>query len=414
MKFQKATLTLLLALFSFTAYAQQSTQSDYAIQKEFKKQYENYKTKIEKVSSTENMQALIDSIKVFEEEYSQYDELLNKALYPETYSNKMDELKESSVMAKKRLNTIEQQTQKLEELETQLASYEENLDNLDQRTDSLKQALQKSVQSESELSSMLREYRQNLQKRDDLILAFIDSMIVTYQEMDLQALQDLENIESKGARLDSDGNALAMIRNISAENLNILEENADKLRLEDFMRMAQVQQQFEKMWSRLGDKIQEVYSGENPEKLASDIDQNIDQWNKKLRTRIFASLRDSLAENEINVEGFATSEEFYNSINSYLDRKIKQSKENQSEEEYTNYKKFQQFWNQMELQWSESLVDASIVSKGQMATISQKVNTWSENAQPRSNNFLVYLLGASVLLAVALGVMLIREKKNNG
>ncbi len=67
-----------------------------------------------------------------------------------------------------------------------------------------------------------------------------------------------------------------------------------------------------------------------------------------------------------------------------------------------------------EIQWSSSFVDAGILSNQQMATLNAKVDTWAENARPDGqNNILVYLLGASVLLAVALGVMLIREKKNN-
>lgn len=413
MKFQKTILTIVLGFFAVTVSAQ-STKSDYAIQNSFKKQYANYETKVENVSSTENAKALIDSIKAFDEEYNQHAELLNKALYPEIYSNKIEELKESSIVTMKRLKTIEQQTQKLEELETELASYEENLSQLDNRTDSLRQALQKSVESEKDLSGMIREYRQNLQKRDDLILAFIDSMVVTYQEMDLQSIEDLENIDEKRSRIDSDDNALTIIRDITEENLNILDENANKLRLEDYMRMAQVQQQFDKMWERLGDKIQEVYDDNNPDKLVGDINENINQWDEKLKTQIFAALRDSLADNEINVEGFSSSEEFYNSLNSYLDKKIEQSKESSTESGYSDFKKFQQFWNNVELQWSESMVDAGIASEDHMATITEKVNTWTEHAQPRSNNYLVYLLGASVLLALALGVLLVREKKNNG
>jgi len=65
------------------------------------------------------------------------------------------------------------------------------------------------------------------------------------------------------------------------------------------------------------------------------------------------------------------------------------------------------------MEWSSNFVDAGLISKSQMATLNQKVDTWAEQAQPRSNNILVYLLGASVLLAVALGVMLIREKNTH-
>lgn len=408
MKLRITILTILFGLFSSAGFAQE-VESDYEIQKSFKTQYADYQQRVEEVSSSDSAQALIKSIKKFDQQYSTHSQLLNKALYPDTYSERIEQLKESSVIAMNRLMTIKNQTQKLEKLETQLSSYETDLQNLNQQTDSLRQAMQKSIQSEKQLSSMVRKYRQNLEKRDELILAFIDSMVVAYQQMDMEALQDLEKIDQK-SRIESN-DALQMIRNISAENLDILQRNADKLNLQDYMRMAQVQQQFEKMWTRLGNKIEEVYDGENAETMASQVDQNISKWNELLKTQTFAALKDSLAGNGIEISGFETSDELYSSLNSYLDAQIKQSRENSSKAGYEKFKQFQHFWNQVELQWSNNFVDAGVISKKQMASLNQKVDTWAEVAQPKSNNILVYLLGASVLLAVALGVMLIREKK---
>jgi len=179
------------------------------------------------------------------------------------------------------------------------------------------------------------------------------------------------------------------------------------------MRMADVQQQFETMWKRLGTKITDVYDGENAEKLATEVEENLTQWDQMLQSQTLASLKDTLAENNISVSSFQTPDELYQSLNSYLDQQIKQSKESSSEAGYANLKQFQEFWNEVEVQWSNNFVDSELITKPQMATLNSKVDTWAEHAQPRSSNLLVYLLGGTVLLALALGVMLIREKKNN-
>lgn len=408
MRLRISILTLLFGLFSVGAFAQ-STQSDYEIQKSFKTQYADYQQQLEEVSAPDSAQALITSIKEFDQKYSEHAELLDKALHPETYDQRIEKLKESSVIAMNRLKKIENQTQKLDKLQTQLTTYEQDLSKLNDRTDSLKQAMAKSIESEKQLSGMVRQYRENLEKRDELILAFIDSMVVAYQQMDLEALQDLENMDQK-SRIQSN-DALQMISSISQENLDILQQNANKLGLEDYMRMAEVQHQFEQMWSRLGTKIEEVYDGKNAETLANQVDKNISDWSQLLKTQTLATLKDSLAQNGIQVSGFETSDELYSSLNSYLDTKIKKTQEGSSKAGYKDFKQFQRFWNNVELQWSSNFVDAGIMDKSQMATLNQKVDTWAEIAQPRSNNILVYLLGASVLLAVALGVMLIREKK---
>ena len=403
------TLSLIFGLFTMSAVAQ-TAQSDYEIQKTFKEQYSDFQQKLDVVNAPDSVQTLIKSIKEFDKQYSDHAELLNKVLYPETYSQQMEELKKSSVVVMNRLKTIQKQTSKLDTLQKQLASYESNLQQLNRRTDSLQKEMQESIQSEKQLSGMVRQYRQSLEKRDELILAFIDSMVVAYQEMDLQALQDLENIDKK-SRIESDGDALKMIRDISAENLNILEQNSEKLRLQDYMRMAEVQRQFEKMWTRLGTKIQEVYEGDKAEKLAEQVDQNIGDWGKKLKSQAFAALKDTLDENNVEVSAFQSSDEFFASLNNYLDSKIKQSREGASDALHSDFQNFKKFWNQIEVRWSSNFVDAGIVNNEQMATLNQKVDTWGQQVQPGSSNLLVYLLGGSVLLLVALGVMLIREKK---
>ncbi|MGD8427140.1 MAG: hypothetical protein PVH63_05885 [Balneolaceae bacterium] len=401
-----------LFLFLSTSVFAQKVRSDYEVQKSFKQQYHRYQNEIDMISSQDSAMALIDSIKTFDENYREYSDLLNKALYPDTYDQKMDELRQSSVQTLNRLRTITRQTEQLDKLETELTSYQQSLQELNQHADSLEQAMIKSVQSEKHLSDMVRNYRKSLEKRDDLILAFIDSMVVAYQKMDLTEIQDLENIENK-SRLETDGNALKMIHEITQENLQILNKNSENLRLQDYMRMSEVQYQFQNMWKRLGNKIKEVYNGDDAEKLASDIDNNITEWNKLLKSQTFAVLNDTLSEEGITLGEFNSSESLNSSLNAYLDQKIKQSKKDHSESAYQDFKRFQGFWNKVEIQWSSNFVDAGLITQSQMATINEKVDMWAENAAPpKSNDILVYLLGASVLLAIALGVLLIREKKS--
>jgi len=390
----------------------QTSQSDYEIQKDFKQHYKQLKNKFDTVSSPDKVRALMDSIKVFDGHYQSHYELLNKALYPETYNQKMDELKQTSVKTLDRLETINQKTQKMQELQKQLTTYEKNLQQLNQHADSLKQAMQKSVQNEKRLSSMVRNYRKSLEKRDDLIMAFIDSTVVAYQQMDISKMQNLENVDNP-EKLKSNGDALKMIHNISQENLQILKKNSGNLRLQDYMRMSKVENQFQNMWNRLGDKITEVYNGKNADQLASEIDKNISEWNKALKNQTLATLNDTLQSNGINLKEFDSPKSLYSSLNLYLDGKIKLSKKNASEA-YQDYKRFQKFWNKIEIQWSSNFADAGLITQNQMASIDQKVDMWAENAKPASSNHvLAYLLGASVLLAVALGVMLIRERKSN-
>jgi hypothetical protein len=409
------TITLITALLLFCTtqgFAQQEELSDFEIQKSFKAQLAEYKSKIDTVSTADSAQAIFQYVQAFDSTYQDHRELINKSIYPDTYKQQVQELKQAAKLAVNRLQKMEQQDQQVTNLQLRLLAYQEHVAALTDDADSLRQAMQESIESEKQLSGMVRNYRQNLEDRDELILAFIDSTVVAYQQMDLQALQDLENMDNK-SRINSDGDALKMIQDISTENLNILKENSSKLRLQDYMRMHTVQQQFEQMWSRLGNKITEVYGGNDAEEIAQNIDQNVEEWDKLLGSKTFATLQDSLQAKGLDVNSFENSEGFYNSVNSYLDQKIKQSQDGSSQADYQHFQAFQDFWNKVERQWSGPFQEADIMTSSQMATISEKTDRWSQNAKPASNTMLYLLIGA-ILLALVFGGLFIREKQSSG
>jgi hypothetical protein len=403
-------LTVITGLFSSALYAQQA-QSDYEIQQTFKQQYADYEELVQNVTSPDSAEKLIKSIKRFDQNYSEHSELLDKALYPDTYEEQMESLKKASIRTLNKVETITKQQKQLKKLENQLTAYEQDLSQLDQQTDSLKTAIRQSTESEKELSSMVREYRQSLEKRDELILTFIDSMVVTYQNMDLEALQEIEDYDKKSRIKTND--ALKLIHDISEENIQILQRNASNLQLNDYMRMAEVNYQFQAMWNKLGDKIHEVYEGNNADMLAENINGNLTEWNNLLQANTFDAVESYFAQQGIETEAFESADEFNTVLHSYLDRKIKESRENRSKANYNDLQKFKEFWDRVEVQWTNNFAYANVLSREQTSELNQKVDEWTKIAQPRSNNILVYLLGGSVLLAVALGVMLIREKKNS-
>lgn len=403
-------LTVFLLIFSLATQAQE-TKSDYEIQKDFQEQYNEIQNRADTVSSVDSAQAIIESIKELESNFEEHADLLNQALYPNTFDEEIEQLRKSSTRTLNRVEERQKRTEKLDELQTQLSTYEDDLEQLNSRTDSLNQAMQESIESEKQLSSMVRNYRNSLEERDELILGFIDSMVVAYQQMDLQSLQNLEDMEEE-SRLGSDRDVLQMIHAITMENMQILEENSDKLRLEDYMRMGEVQQEFTGMWNSLGNKITEVYQGDNSEQLNSEIDQNLNQWNQSLKDQTYSTLSDTLQAQNIQAENFNSDDQFFNSLNSYLSDQIAQSREDATEEGYNEYQQFQEFWDRVQMEWSSDFVDAGILTSEQMAELDSKVDTWGDHAQPASSNILVYLLGAAVIIALILGVLFIRERQN--
>ncbi len=401
-------LVILTILSGSNTVLAQQVQSDYEIQKEFKEKFNNFHQKLEEADSSEHVKSIVSDVEEFERNYNEHEELLDQVLYPETFEQKMDELKKSSKLAINRLELIEEQNTQMAEMEDRLTGYESDLERLDRRSDSLQQAMQKSVESEKQLSGMVRQYRESLEQRDELILSFIDSLIIAYEQMDLESTTDPENMDDK-SRFESNGNALMMIYAISDENIRILKNNSSKLRMEDYMRMADVHVSFDRMWSQLGDKITSIYQDDDAEIKAEQIDNNIAEWKSLLQDQVFTTIHDSLREKGIELQEFSTSEGMYSTITTYLDDEIAASEEGATDASYEKFNRFKDFWNEVELKWASSFQKTDILSGEQLSVINQKVYTWSQHAEPRSN-VLVYLFGASILAIVALSIFLAREK----
>lgn len=410
MKLQLTLLTILFAFFSMNAVAQ---DSDYEIQQSFKKQYEQYEQEIEQAKSVQELNALIDSVKELNNTYRENADLLDKALYPKTYDNKIKELQKKSLRTRKRQKTIQNQSEDLKKLKTNLADYESRLGNLNNQTDSLQKVLNASEKDSKKLNRTLNEYQKRLKSRDELLLAFIDSMTTANKEWKALADSSLEN-QQKNMRMKSGDTALQMMQNISGQQIEILQTKASNLRLRDYMRMAEVQYKFEDMWHKLGDRMQKIYEDDDADKITEQVKGNIVQWNQLLKAQIFTSLNNLFDQKNLAVSDFDNGTELYGALSNYTDKKIKESRNEASKTNYKEFKAFSQFWNNVQLKWSDEVIKSRIMTGKQMAAINQKVSEWSAQAKPGSGgNLLVYLLGATLLVAIVLGVMLVRERKKN-
>lgn len=392
-----------------TGFAQQ--QSDYEVQQDFKQQYKSIDQQLERVQSSAKADSLIEEIKSLDSSYSTHSDLLDKVLYPETYEQEMEELKQQAVSVREKLVIIENQEQELQELNTRLASYDSSMKILTDRTDSLRNAISKSVQSEKELAAMTRRYRRSLEQRDELILSFVDSILIAYRQLDTGSLQEIENAP-KASQLNTGRDALDMIQTITDANLEFLSSNPD-LTTGDYLRMNNVQQQVSEMWSKVGERLVDIYGENNKEETLTKTSQAISSWGNKIETQTWSSLNRAFSAEGISLPKFTSREMFYNTLNSYLSESIKASEKNTAKTEQKQYQQFSNFWtNRIKAEWSTFMTEGDILSGKQMASIDQQLDQWAMHAEPESN-LLVYLFGASVLAIVVLGIMLAREKTSN-
>ena len=391
--------------------AQEQPQSDYEIQENFRNQIETLQQQVETVSTSQEADSIRQRIASLETHYADHESLINRALYPETYREKITQLKKRISTTHKRLARIEQQDETLKQLTIRLNNYSKRLIRLDNRTDSLKIAVSESKKTGDELQQELEYYRQQLEQRDQLILSFIDSVVITYQNLGIDSMPDIENRLSK-SRLSSGENPLQMIRSIPAESIQLL-DSEESLAPEEYLRMKTVHQEYAAMWNKVGHKLTEVYSV-NPSQVESEVQQSINRWEKALNDKLWAAMLASFRRADIDIRSFENADAFYEALETYVEQGLAASRKDSGRKSYEQYARFADFWNdRVKGEWIDKMIRTDLITNARLVTIDRKTSDWASVAKPESNLF-AYLLGMSVLAIAVLGFLLFREKSGSG
>lgn len=401
---KSATLTafLLLAFGFFQGSTAQDVNSDYEIVQNFNNTYNKIQTDLDTVTTVKGAEALNNRVQSLRENYNDHKELLNKALYPNNYDRQIKKLSTQVKSTHKRLQLIAKQRKKLNQLTGNVNRFEDQLSKLRSETDSLQKLLDRQSARSQQLSRSVQEYKENVTKRDELILAFVDSVVTNYQQLNTQTLQELSKAYQE-SRKNIDSNPLKLIQSMIQSNIDFL-NSTQTLAASDYLRMYQVQQKFRDMWNTVGSRILKVYSPENSNQaIESEIKSALDEWETKVADQTWKSLNQAFAEADIELSEFGDAEGFYKSLTSYIDNQI----ENGNRQQFEN---FNEFWNNtVKSDWAASMVENDILTYEQMSQVDQKLTEWDKKTAPVSY-FWPILLAVAVLIIIVLGIMLARVK----
>ncbi|MEQ8525528.1 hypothetical protein [Gracilimonas sp.] len=383
--------------------------SDYQVKKNFEERYAELKTSISEAMTVKEIDSLRTEIKDFAYYNEDHEALLNNALYPETYESSIDELEQRARAAEHKLLIIENQNEKLTQLSTELSSYKSEIANLNERTDSLRNAILASEKSESNLSNLVQRYRKSMEERDEFVLNMIDSLFITYKDMQGEALAEFT--EENGPRaLQEEDNPLHVIESVIEENIQILKSDDGSLQTEDYLRMYVVQNRFSEVWNQIGDDLTRIYAGNKANEWENSIENKLGDWKASASKNMWASMDSYLEKNNVDLGAFDSNESFYNSIEQFVTKATDASREKViTDENYADFQAFYDFWNgKIKKDWGKFVQQGEVLTMTQISTIDTEIMTWRDEAKPKS--FLIPILfGLSLLTIVGLIIVLARK-----
>jgi predicted nucleic acid-binding Zn-ribbon protein len=396
-----STIVLLLALMQTALFAQ---QSDYQIQQNFLSELNELTQQIDTTQSAEQLAQLEIELNELKTRYAEHEELINAALYPETYQNRVGATEEQLNIAIDNASVIEQLNTRISSLVGEVDAYRAEITDLNENSQALREQLQRAESNEERQAALLTQYRQNLEERNSFVSDFLQNLMSRYQNVDLGTQQE---IADAAERLDD--NPVEILRSIILDYINIVEESSS-LETPDYVAMRAQHEYFQQVWGRIGTNLVNTFSPENSSQTKTEIDELMAAWLLSVDNELWESLNESFAQNGIELEVFTTPDEFYNAIYNYVDSGHVTSLERNSEEDFAVYQNFNMFWNEtVKAEWGDMLIEGEILSQSQISEIDIKLNDWEEASKPTSNLMFILLI-VSVAVIIGLIVLLITKK----
>ena len=388
----------------FTGLPVSAQQSDYQIQQQFQSEYEQLLQEIETAVTTDELNELQSRIDSLQTRYSDQSELINSALYPNSFEGLVSELRSSYSSTMEDVSTIEQLNERIEDLLTEMDTFRERLEDLRLERVSLQEELQRVSENEARQAALIEEFQSNLQQRNVFISEFLEQILTRYQSMDSAVQADLsEAVE----RLEE--NPIDVINNIIEEYITLLGES-ESLETPDYISMQAQHSYFSNVWDQIGQRFSTTFMPESPEETYNRIESLLNEWGTGVDSRIWSSLQGAFRQNGVELQDFNSSDEFYSALNTYLDSAIETSMETNSEADFRKYQSFNEFWNQtFKAEWGNLIVEGDVLSQTQISAIDAKVMQWQSEAETTSNITFILLL-VSVAVIIGLIVLLLTRK----
>lgn len=401
---QRFSLLAVFLLFASTSVVAQ--QSDYEIQQDFRTELSELMDRVETAVSSAELSEIEAEIDRLEAQYSEHSQIINAAMYPDTFDRSLTRLKNAHTAALDDATIIEQLNERIDEMTAEMDVFRNRMEEMNVEMSSLQDQLERAEANETRQAALLRQYRQNIDQRNEFVSEFLEELLSKYQAMDRTTQQEIAEATE---RLDD--NPLEMIQTIIIEYIDLADQ-ATALETPDFVAMRAQHGYFAEIWERIGERLANTFDPENPVTAKEEIDDLLAAWQLSVDNQLWNALDTAFSQNGIELEPFTSPEDFNTALNSFIDQAYEISLERNRDEDHEIYRNFSNFWNNtVKASWGDLLVEGNVLSHTDIAAIDLKIADWSDASAPTSNLMFILLL-ISIAIIIGLVILLITRTGN--
>jgi uncharacterized coiled-coil DUF342 family protein len=406
MKNYKFLKSLILIFIFFTALT--LAQQDYQVVQNFKDKQQQIENAITNADSLGELEELSNDIDDLKNNYSQYKSLLDKSLYPEDFNSSINKLNNQLTLRKGDFTQISVLKTQVTELKDQFDMLNQRNNELISQVSQLEEQSKKDNQKIAQLERSVSQLKASLQKRDDLVMTMIDSLIPASSRVENLSSEEKNKVISEAKKVNLISNILRSIH----DNIRFIE--LTKLTPDDVEQMKKQEEDFAKMWRSAGPKIIDIYSarGENVNHL-KEVDSAFTEWHYAINAEPWNSIRQEFSKYNIKLPSFKNGKQFTHTMTSYIDDQIKNVGTKGKEESEQEYKYFADsvWFPKVKSGWFPFLIDNKMIDANQKDSVENKISRWNDEIHPSKLNWLYIIIG---LLVIVIAILLFRRKSPGG
>ncbi|MDD5464637.1 MAG: hypothetical protein PHP62_05810 [Candidatus Moranbacteria bacterium] len=385
-----------ILLFSFVSA---QTRSDSEIKRDFEKGFKSLMKDLRSADST-TIGGVKDKVHAFENEYQQYKDFLNKAVFPDGYDGTIerleDQLKESIELANSQA--------RIAELEARISELSGQVDALSKENQALLAELKDLKNEVKELTAKVKQLQDNIAKRDAVVFALVDSLFVQYDQQKLSSgdMKKLSSLE-KNKVVDN-------IKRSINENMAFLSSTG--LSGLDFPKMLDEQRKFESSWKGVGKKLAEAYvSQKDRSKEIAAVDTMLGQWRGQVDAAFWKSLNQLFADENLTITPFTNGDEFYKNVVRFIEEQTANADNKSSEQQLAVYEAFayKTWGSKVKPVWVPVMKRHGLFTDEQTNDIDAKTQLWYAKVKP--GNTMLFVLAGALVLAILVGLYLGMKKR---
>jgi len=371
-------------------------QSDYELVQSFKQKISEIEEDIKNPKSLEDLDAIYDRINSLKDEFASHRELLDKSLYPDDFNKSFSKLINA-------YNTRRNDFTQIDVLQIQVTSLQEQLDSLNRHNSDLLSRVQVLEQQSktdksrlAQLEKTIGELKVSLQKRDDMVLSMVDSLLPQPNIGEALSPQEQQKIYNKLGK----NNVLYNIKRLLSDNIRFIE--ITKLYPEDVDDIKEQQDDFARMWRSIGPRMVEIYSGKQGANYLKDIDESFTQWKVTLERGVWKTINSEFAKYNINLSKFSTGRNFTLAATSFINDEIKNADVKSHDETLITYKNFADsaWYGNVKPEWVSNLIDYKMLTEVEKDTIEKKISEWKEKISPAKMDYLFIIIAVIAIVII--------------